>query len=270
VKKSHGGKTPFASVNYYTFNGQKYERDVAKSAELSRQLTTQPEAKAAEVADTSQTAKSSALISNNSNVVPAIDKADAVAGVFAKNGLTPKLQYIENMLMGSSTDDERMIMDNKALLENLPKTAKGEKKAARAINEQALSHFNNGELEEAVKLFKDASQLDKSDPEILNNLGYALLKQGNIESSEDAILETLAIAPGRSTAWQNLGDILAIKNDTPKGIAAYENVYRFSKNRVKTHQFMQKLNANEDVSSLKQARQMAMNWAEKSYPEINE
>jgi tetratricopeptide (TPR) repeat protein len=166
--------------------------------------------------------------------------------------------------------DESQIQAMKLQIEELPKPIKGQKKSARIHNEQGLSYFNDGELEKAVKLFKEASQLDKSDPEILNNLGYALLKQGNVESAEDAILETLAIAPGRATAWQNLGDILAIKNDMPKAIAVYENVYRFSKNRVKTHQFMQKLNVNEDVSSLKQARQMAMNWAKKTYPEINE
>ncbi|MEI6069495.1 MAG: hypothetical protein WCP96_19330 [Methylococcaceae bacterium] len=55
----------------------------------------------------------------------------------------------------------------------------------------------------------------------------------------------------------------------PKAIAAYENVYRFSKNRVKTHQYMQKLNVNEEVSTLKKARQKAMNWAEQMFVDEN-
>ena len=166
------------------------------------------------------------------------------------------------------TNHETEIEDIKQKIDALSKPIKGERKSARALNDQALSLFNNGQLEEAVKLFSEAKRLDKSDPEILNNLGYALLKQGNIESAEGAILETLAISPGRSNAWQNLGDILGIKNDMPRAVAAYENVYRFSKNRVKTHQFMQKLNTN-DVSTLKNARQVAMDWAEKMFVDEN-
>ena len=188
----------------------------------------------------------------------------------APNSNTAQLimQLLDYATKDDGTNHETEIQDIKQKIDALPKPAKGQKKSARAVNEQALSRFNSGELEEAVKLFKDASQLDKSDPEILNNLGYALLKQGNIEAAEGAILETLAISPGRSNAWQNLGDILGAKNDMPRAIAAYENVYRFSKNRAKTYLFMQKLNVN-DVSTLKKARQKAMDWAEQMFADEN-
>ena len=160
------------------------------------------------------------------------------------------------------------ILKLKQKISDLPKPAKGEKKSARAINEQALSLFNSGKVAESIGLFNQATQLDQSDPEILNNLGYALLRHGKLEEAKAALLKTLALAPGRSPAWQNIADIFTIQGDQAKGIVAYENVYRFSKNRVKTHKFMKKLNET-DGSALKDARQKAMAWAEKTYIDEN-
>jgi hypothetical protein len=56
--------------------------------------------------------------------------------------------------------------------------------------------------------------------------------------------------------------------DENRAIACFYNAYRFSKDRLKTHQFMKKLNETEDVEHIKQARAKAINWAEKSYLNI--
>jgi Flp pilus assembly protein TadD len=161
-------------------------------------------------------------------------------------------------------------LHKKILLTSQTLQTKQQPKAARKINEDALALFNKGDLTEAIKLFKDAGQVDKSDPEILNNLGYALIKQGNVESAKTAIVGTLVISPGRAQAWQNFGDILTIQGEMPKAIAAYENVYRYSKNRANTHKFMHKLNTNNDGgSALKDARQQEMDWAVKTFADEN-
>ncbi len=181
-------------------------------------------------------------------------------------------QSVMQLLDYASKDDgnhyETQIQELKQKIDGLPKPAKGERKSARAINEQALSLFNSGKVAESIELFNQASQLDKSDPEILNNLGYALLRNGKLDEAKTAILDALAISPGRSSAWQNLADILTIQGDKARGIKAFENVYRFSKNRTKTYKSMQKLN-NTDGSVLKEARQLAMDWAKKMYADEN-
>ncbi|MEI6746495.1 MAG: hypothetical protein WCL34_11085 [Methylococcaceae bacterium] len=76
------------------------------------------------------------------------------------------------------------------------------------------------------------------------------------------------IAPDRAAAWSNLGDVFALNGDERKAVACYANTYRFSKDMARTHQFMKKMNAAEDVPALKQARDGAMNWAQKVYPEL--
>ncbi|MFZ2170902.1 MAG: hypothetical protein WAW61_14850, partial [Methylococcaceae bacterium] len=72
-------------------------------------------------------------------------------------------------------------------------------------------------------------------------------------------------SPDRATAWENLGEVFGIKGDVSKAAACFSNAYRFSKDRLKMHQYMKKLNEKEGVENLNQARAKAINWAEKSY-----
>ena len=114
-------------------------------------------------------------------------------------------------------------------------------------------------------MFEEASKLDKSDIEIVNNLGFSYLKQGNLDSAQQAITIALTLSPDRATAWENLGEVFGIKGELSKAVACFSNAYRFSKDRLKMHQYMKKLNEKENVKNLKQARAKAINWAEKSY-----
>jgi tetratricopeptide (TPR) repeat protein len=155
-------------------------------------------------------------------------------------------------------------------IQAFPKPAKGNKKSARSINEQGLTFINSGAFEEARKLFMTAHELDPADVEITNNLGYALLKTGNFDSAKQVLIQTLSLAPRRAAAWSNLGDAYANMSETDKAVACYSNVYRFSKDRNKTYQFMQKLNGQENIDAIKQARQTAMDWAIKIYSDIYE
>ena len=118
-------------------------------------------------------------------------------------------------------------------------------------------------------MFEEANQLDRSDIEIISNLGFAYLKQGNLDWAQQAITTTLTMSPGHATAWENLGEIFGARGDVSKAVACFSNTYRFSKNRLKTHQFMKKLNDAENVENIKQARAKAIEWAEKSYQEIS-
>jgi predicted Zn-dependent protease len=99
-------------------------------------------------------------------------------------------------------------------------------------------------------------------------LGFAYLKQKNLDAAQKALMSTLTIAPSRAAAWGNLGDVFALKGDEIKAVACYSNTYRFSKDITKTHQFMKTMNATEDVSALKQARDVAMTLALKMYPNL--
>ena len=185
---------------------------------------------------------------------------------------TPQImvrRMFEYALNDGGLRHESEILKTKLQIESLSKPAKGNQKAARAINAKGLVFSKKGEFNKAVKMFENAYKLDKSDSEIANNLGFSYLKLGNIDSAKQTITIALTLSPERATAWENLGEVFGVKGDISKAVACFSNAYRFSKDRSKMHQYMKKINENESVMKLKQARTKAITWAEKSYLNIS-
>ena len=199
--------------------------------------------------------------------VPAQDKTKNISSVD-----TPQImimRMLEYALNDGGLSHESEIQQTKLQIESLPRPAKGNKKAARAINAKGLASLKESDFNNAVKMFEEANKLAKSDIEIVNNLGFSYLKQGNLDSAQQTITIALTMSPDRATAWENLGEVFGVKGDVNKAVACFSNAYRFSKDRLKMHQYMKKLNEKEDVKNLKQARAKAINWAEKSYLNIS-
>ncbi|MGZ8236458.1 MAG: tetratricopeptide repeat protein [Methylobacter sp.] len=142
-------------------------------------------------------------------------------------------QMLEYALKEGGLSHESEIQQTKLKIESSPKPAKGNKKAAKAINFKALAAFKKGDFNNAVKMFEAAYKLDKSDSEIINNLGFSYLKQGNLNSAQQAITIALTLSPGRATTWENLGEVIGERGDVSKAVACFSNAYRFSKNRLK-------------------------------------
>ncbi|WP_305269774.1 tetratricopeptide repeat protein [Methylobacter sp.] len=178
------------------------------------------------------------------------------------------LRMLEYALEDGGLSHESEIQQIKLQIENAPRPEKGNKKAARALNDQGLASSKVYDFNNAVKMFEEANKLDKSDIEIVSNLGFSYFKQGNLDLAQQAIITTLTMSPGRAIAWANLGEVFGIMGDESRAVACFSNVFRFSKDRSKTHQFMKKLNETEEAEHVKEARAKAINWAEKSYPNI--
>lgn len=179
------------------------------------------------------------------------------------------MRMLEYALKNGGLSHESEIQQTKLQIESLYRPAEGNKRAARRLNANGLALSKKGSINAAVKMFEEANKLDKSDVEIINNLGFSYLKQGNLDSAQQAITIALTMSPGRTTAWENLGEVFGIKGDINKAVACFSNAYRFSQDSFKLLQFMKKLNEKEDVKSLKQARAKAIEWAEKSYLNIS-
>lgn len=179
------------------------------------------------------------------------------------------MRMLEHALIDGGLSHESEIQLTKLQIESSPKPAKGNKKAAKAVNTTGLAFSKKGDFNHAVKMFEEANYLDKSDIEIVNNLGFSYLKQGDLESAQQTITTALTMSPDRAAAWENLGEVFAAKGDVSKAVACFANTYRFSKDRLKMHQYMKKLNEKEFVKNIKQARAQAINWAEKAYLNIS-
>jgi tetratricopeptide (TPR) repeat protein len=128
---------------------------------------------------------------------------------------------------------------------------------ARAANERGLLGLRDGLMAEAVQAFQAAYQLAPTDVEIVNNFGYAYLRNGDPEAAEPWLLLALVLAPGRVNAWVNLGQAYAKQGQHGMAVACMANGYRFSKNQTATRQFLLKLaeDGNEDDKVREAARQ---------------
>lgn len=177
--------------------------------------------------------------------------------------VTSSAQYIKNMLEGSLKDNEKMITDNKLIINGLSKPPKGDRKSARLANDDGLILFQSKQYEKAAPLFEKASQLDPSDVEVMNNYGYALLKSNQLDRAESVLINVLTIKPDRVSAWANYADTMALGGKEDLAVAAYLNAFRFTKDREKTALYFKKQLAEEVNSSIRSAITKALAKSEK-------
>lgn len=111
-----------------------------------------------------------------------------------------------------------------------PKPARGNRRLARDLNDRGLALWQRQRFGEAATYFRQAHESDASDAEIAENLGYSLLKSGNVAEAEPAILEALALNPERASAWGSLASIYAKQGKHRDAVACVLTAYHFAPN----------------------------------------
>lgn len=156
---------------------------------------------------------------------------------------------IKEMLNAAIAGNESVVLQLRSRIDLLPKPENGDRKLSRSLNESALKLLRAGDTTSALSDFERANAADKSDAEVLSNLGYALLRQKMPGPAKAAILDSIKLAPGRSAAWFNLGQALGELGDKADATAAFDIAYVFSSNKEKTREAIAKL-ATDPSSSL--------------------
>jgi Flp pilus assembly protein TadD len=131
-------------------------------------------------------------------------------------------------------------------LQAQPRPRRGQRRAARDLNERGLALWQRQRYSEAAVFFRQAHAKDASDAEIAENLGYALLKSGKVAQAESAILDALALAPERASAWGSLGLIFAKQGRHREGVAAVLTAYRYTRNPKRTLDVYSRLAETDD------------------------
>jgi len=93
------------------------------------------------------------------------------------------------------------------------------KKLARLRNKEALRHHDEGDYPRALAAFREAQELDPTDPEIANNLAFLLHTLGNHAQAQTYYELALKLDPERYRAHINLADLLAMKGDLEETLA---------------------------------------------------
>ena len=156
--------------------------------------------------------------------------------------------------MLSQSQNAIKLIDLKEQIEALyPKPEKGDVKLSRALNQQGLAKFSKENYPEAANLFLDANKANPADIEVLNNYAYALLKSGNNQLAQQVLGYVLSIAPGRTSAWANLGEVYANLNREDAAAASFVVAFQFSTDKEKTIVFFRTKSDSSNNQVLKNA-----------------
>ena len=85
-----------------------------------------------------------------------------------------------------------------------------------------LAYQQNGELSSAIDFYQQALSLDKENPQILNNLGLALHASGERESAIGLYKKALAVDPSFISSYINIGLAFESKEDCNSAINYYK------------------------------------------------
>lgn len=84
-----------------------------------------------------------------------------------------------------------------------------------------IRHMADREYDAAVTDFQKAAQKNESDPEILHQLGVALIHTGELEKAQTTLEKAIALKPDYAEAYFNIGLIYANYRQDPLGAKEY-------------------------------------------------
>lgn len=156
------------------------------------------------------------------------------------------MPYITAMISAMQNNNQTSIDQNATLINGLQKPIGGDRKIARNFNDAGLAALKANNFELAISNFKDGSNADPTDQEVVNNLGYAYYQNGDLPRAKALIEYTLSLAPLRTSAWTNYAVILFKEGATDQAINAYLIAFKYAKNQDRLVVFVAK-QAQEDV-----------------------
>lgn len=167
-------------------------------------------------------------------------------------------EHIRSMLANAESVEGPAFRSALEALKAVSSPPHGNRKAAKDCNSKGLAATKAGKYGEAVADFECAHKADPADIEVANNLGYALLMEGRTEEAAGALAKTIAMKPERTSAWANLGQVLAKQGREVDSAKAFLISYRFSTNATKTLEFLSKLVDEDPDSRVRNAAAVAL------------
>lgn len=162
--------------------------------------------------------------------------------------LDQALPHLKNMLNAGPGNNADLLQREAAQIRALPQPPRGDRRMARSLNQDGLDALRKNDFARAASILTNAASTDMSDEEVANNLGFALMRSGRSGEAQASLFRSLSLNPVRSSAWFNLGQLLAGANNENGAYSSFLLAYRFSGNQEKTKEWLNKL-AQEDPDS---------------------
>ena len=178
---------------------------------------------------------------------------------------SPATPFVIQMI-DAARDTEKLFAAKNSLTE-LGRPAKGDRKAARKLNDTAIALMGEKKYTDAIPVLQEAHKTDPADIEIMNNLAYARIEEGitenNFTKAKAALVDTLQLKPERAQAWANLGRTFALEGNETAATNCYINFFRFAENKEKALSRLQS-GINETNPALSKALTNAYSYVKSS------
>ena len=103
-----------------------------------------------------------------------------------------------------------------------------EKDTARKLYERGATHFDSGELEQALPLFDEALQLDPSSAQAHNGRGVVLFSQSELESAMAHFDESIRLEPDFFKPYSNRGSLFHSKGEYDRALVEFNEAIRLN------------------------------------------
>jgi Tfp pilus assembly protein PilF len=156
--------------------------------------------------------------------------------------------YLHAMLQAAHDQNLENVEAASNALSAISSPTPGDKRTARTYNDEGLVALKLQDYPLAIKSFRIGASEDPSNIELVNNLGFALYKNGQLSEAKEQIELALLYSPKRSAAWVNLADILFKEGNEDKAIDAYLLAYAFAKSKDRTLKMVESIAENDPDS----------------------
>lgn len=161
-------------------------------------------------------------------------KMASVGGYSIESSDRIRLKQLQQSL---ELSDEDIASIEKRLV--APKEAENELRqnnlTASGQNDRGMELYNQGKLDEAIVMYRQAIQLDPDFAVAYSNLAQALNDQGKIDEAIAACRQAIQLDPNFATAHNNLGFAFYKQGELDKAIAAYRQAIQLDPNLATAH-----------------------------------
>ena len=188
--------------------------------------------------------------------------------VFASKGRSPYTQLFLTHLDEQGNDSPAILIENSTAANraaNLPEFVnippdgllKIDVPAAEVygLTGHAMELTRSGQYEQAITEYGKALQLAPNDPQVHNNLAFALAQEGRLDDAMTHFRKVLEINPKSVTAHNNLGNVLQVLGKTDEAIAEWETSLQFNPDSAPAHN-----NLAGSLYSLGRFREAVAHW----------
>lgn len=167
---------------------------------------------------------------------------------------------VEAMLAAAKAENLTYVMEAARRIDSLPKPSRGDRKAARKLNDDGLAAFREGRNLEALNLLSKAHDADRGDEEIVSNLVYVYSEDGNYTKALSIASQGFLLNPRRANLWLPYAQAAAKQGNPKLGWQALWLAWQFSANRERMLTFIDKLISEESNADMKYFYETGKSW----------